>query len=200
MVLIGYSGHSFVVYGILKSINKEVTAYCDAVEKTYNPFNLSYLGNENSEKAYEHLQKGFFIAIGDNNIRQKIFNNLSAKNLLPTNAIHQLSIIDESASIAEHGVMIAANATINPLVKIGTGVICNTSCSIDHECIIDDFAHIAPGAVLCGNVKVGSKTFIGANAVIRQGITIGSNCMIGAGAVVVKDVADNTTVMGIPAK
>jgi acetyltransferase-like isoleucine patch superfamily enzyme len=53
---------------------------------------------------------------------------------------------------------------------------------------------------LCGNVKVGNTSFVGANAVIRQGVTIGNNVMIGAGAVVLKDVPDNTTVMGVPAQ
>jgi acetyltransferase-like isoleucine patch superfamily enzyme len=96
--------------------------------------------------------------------------------------------------------MIAANATINPLASIATGAICNTGCIIEHECVVGEFAHIGPGAVLCGNVKVGAGSFVGANAVIRQGITIGNNAMIGAGAVVVKDVPDNVTVMGIPAK
>ncbi|HPN57619.1 MAG TPA: DapH/DapD/GlmU-related protein, partial [Chitinophagaceae bacterium] len=71
---------------------------------------------------------------------------------------------------------------------------------IDHECIIGDFTHIAPGAVLCGNVKVGRNTFIGANSVIRQGIIIGDNVTIGAGTVVVKDVPDGATVVGNPAK
>jgi sugar O-acyltransferase (sialic acid O-acetyltransferase NeuD family) len=199
MILIGYSGHAFVVYGILKSIGKMVTGYCDAVEKTYNPFNLLYLGDE--ETAITTLKAdSFFIAIGDNAIREKVFNKLVAQNLFPQNAIHNSAVVDDSAIISQHGVMIAANATINPLVKIGTGVICNTSCSIDHECVIDNFAHIAPGVVLCGNVKVGSKTFIGANAVVKQGVTIGSNVMVGAGAVVIKDVPDNATVIGVPAK
>jgi len=96
--------------------------------------------------------------------------------------------------------MIAANTTINPMVEIGNGVVCNTSSSIDHECIIGDFSFIAPCAVLCGNVKVGNNTFVGANAVIKQGVTIGNNVMIGAGAVVLKDVPDNVTVMGVPAQ
>jgi sugar O-acyltransferase (sialic acid O-acetyltransferase NeuD family) len=201
MILIGYSGHAFVVYGIFASAGKKVTGYCDKEEKDFNPFNLSYFGAESSESALQALkQNDFFIAVGDNRIRNKIYDQLAQKKMLPVNAVHSSAVIDGSVGVASHGVMIAANATINPLAKIGTGGICNTGCVIEHECIIGDFTHIGPGAVLCGNVKIGNGTFVGANAVIRQGITIGKNVMIGAGAVVVKDVADDTTVVGVPAK
>ena len=201
MIIIGYSGHGFVAYGILTATGKKITGYCDVAEKEYNPFKLQYFGAENSEIALTALkQNGFFIAIGDNRLRNKIYTNLLQKQLTPANAIHPAAVIDASASIAQQGVMIAANATINPLATVGTGAICNTGCIIEHECVVGDFAHIGPGAVLCGNVKIGNGTFVGANAVIKQGITVGKNAMIGAGAVVVKDVPDNITVVGVPAK
>ena len=201
MILIGYSGHAFVVYGILTAAGKKITGYCDVAEKEYNPFNLTYFGPENTETALQTIQQnGYFIAVGNNGLRKKIHENLAQKNLLPANAIHSSTVIDSSVTIAPHGVMIAANATINPLATIGTGAICNTGCIIEHECIVGEFTHIGPGAVLCGNVKIGSGAFVGANAVIKQGITIGKNAMIGAGAVVVKDVPDGVTVVGVPAK
>jgi sugar O-acyltransferase (sialic acid O-acetyltransferase NeuD family) len=201
MILIGYSGHAFVVYGIVTAAGKKVKGYCDNEEKKYNPFALQYFGKEDSDAAVAAFKtEDFFIAIGDNAIRQKIANTLSNKNLHPVNAIHPSAVIDSSVSIAAHGIMIAANATINPLAKIGTGAICNTGCIIEHECFVGNFVHVAPGAVLCGNVKVGNNTFVGANAVIKQGIVIGNNVMIGAGAVVLKDVPDNVTVTGVPAQ
>ncbi|MBK8611232.1 MAG: acetyltransferase [Chitinophagaceae bacterium] len=201
MILIGYSGHAFVVYGIVQAAGKQVTGYCDVVEKAYNPFQLPWYGAENSEKAIEAMRKyGFFIAVGDNLLRRKIYDNLKAGDLIPGNAIHPAAMIDNSATIAAAGVMVAAQAVINPLAVIGTGVICNTACIIEHECVVGDFAHIGPGAVLCGNVKIGAGSFVGANAVIKQGITVGKNTMIGAGAVVVKNVPDDATVVGVPAK
>ena len=201
MILIGYSGHAYVVYGILHAAGKKVIGYCDVTEKDHNPFKLYYFGPENSDAALAAIrQHGYFIAIGDNLLRKKIYDNLQQKNLLPLNAIHPSTVIDASAVIAPGAVMIAAHVVINPLADIRTGVICNTGCIIEHECIVGNFAHIGPGAVLCGNVKIGGGTFVGANAVIKQGITVGKNAMIGAGAVVVKDVPDNVTVIGVPAK
>ena len=201
MIIIGYSGHGFVVYGILTASGKKITGYCDTEEKKYNPFSLSWLGTEDNNTVLALFKENeFFIAIGNNAIREKIFKKLAEKFFYPINAIHPSAVIDDSALLAKNGIMIAANAVINPLAKIGTGAICNTGCIIEHECIVGDFVHIGPGAVLCGNVKVGNNTFIGANAVVRQGIVIGNNAMVGAGTVVVKDVPDNVTVLGVPAK
>jgi len=201
MIIIGYSGHAFVACGILTAAGHPITGYCDKEEKVYNPFGLQYYGSEFSNEALAAMKEnGGFIAIGINSLRNNIYDELSVKQIRFLNAIHPSAVIDPSATISPSAVMIAANVTINPLAKIGTGVICNTACIIEHECVVGDFAHIGPGAVLCGNVKVGKQSFIGANAVIRQGITIGANATIGAGSVVVKNVPDNVTVVGVPAK
>lgn len=201
MILIGYGGHAFVICGILHAAGKKITGYCDVTEKEYNPFNLTYLGPENSHAGVEALKKyGCIIAVGNNGHRKKIYENLQQHDISLFNAIHPSAVIDTTATIAPHGVMISTGVAINPLATVETGVICNTGCIIEHECVVNAFAQIGPGAVLCGNVKVGAGTFVGANAVVRQGIIIGKNAMIGAGAVVVKNVPDGSTVMGIAAK
>lgn len=198
VAIVGYSGHAFVIVDIFLNAGRLVTAYCDSEEKTLNPYHLNYLGKE-MEVIHKLKKFDYFACVGHNGIREKIHTNLSQLLGSPINAIHPSAVISASVKMGD-GIMIAANATLNPLVEIGRGVICNTSSSIDHECIIGDFTHIAPGAVLCGNVKVGRSTFIGANSVIRQGITIGNNVTIGAGTVVVKDIPDNSTVIGNPAR
>lgn len=198
MAIVGYSGHAYVIIDILLSAGRLVTAYCDQEEKAFNPYHLDYLGKESD--VINKLKKfDFFACVGHNGIREKIHTMLSQHLGNPINAIHPSAVISSSAKLGD-GIMIAANATLNPLVEIGKGVICNTSTSIDHECIIGDFTHIAPGAVLCGNVTIGRSSFIGANSVIRQGITIGSNVIIGAGTVVVKNVPDGATLVGNPAR
>ncbi len=200
IVLIGYSGHAFVVADIFQSMQREIIAYCDRSEKQYNPYNLVYLGSEESISALSVLQKSdYFISIGDNTIRRAIYQRLSATLLPPINAIHSSSILSNKMELA-WGIMIGARVVINALSKIGKGVILNTACVIEHECNIGDFCHVAPNAVLCGNVKVGENSFIGAGAIVRQNIEIGKNVVIGAGAVVIDHIPDNVKVVGNPAK
>jgi sugar O-acyltransferase (sialic acid O-acetyltransferase NeuD family) len=201
MILIGYSGHAYVVCGILRSAGKEAMAYCDAEEKANNPFELEYLGSEVSDKAIAKLQKNeFFISIGDNKIRHSIAERLALQNLFPVNVVHASAVICSSATIHTTGVMISAGVIVNPLADIGKGAILNTGAVIEHECLIGDFVHIGPGAVLCGNVSIGENSFIGAGAVVRQGIRIGRNATVGAGSVVIKGVPEGAMVVGCPAK
>ena len=200
MILIGYGGHGYVACGIAAATGINFSAYCDSEEKANNPFRLEYLGSETSMAAHDRSNEGFFIAIGNNDIRKKVFDKLAAQHLLPKNLVHPSAVVCRTAEISPYGVMIGAQAVVNPLARVGQGVILNTSCVVEHECVVDDFVHIGPGAVLCGNVQVGKCTFVGAGAVVRQGIIIGDNAMIGAGAVVIRDVPANTRVMGLPAK
>lgn len=194
----GYSGHGYVALDILLMMGKKVIGYLEVEEKSFDPYLIPYLGKETSIDSYDPNNPVHgFIAIGEGRIREKIFKVLTEKNYPICNAIHPSSVISNRAEIG-NGVMVAANTVVNPLAKINDAVICNTGTVVEHECIIGAFTHIAPGAVLCGNVTVGSHCFIGANSVIRQGISIGNNVIIGAGSVIVKDIPDNTKVVGNP--
>jgi sugar O-acyltransferase (sialic acid O-acetyltransferase NeuD family) len=202
-IVIGYSGHAYVVLNILMSQHYPIIGYCDSSKKTHNPFNIKFLGKETDDYPLSILAENhYFVSIGDNHIRAKVLDKLTALfDKAALNVIHEKAVC--SNLIEWHpqgGILVAANATINPLVKIGKGVICNTSSSIDHECILGDYVHIAPGTVLCGNVEVGDYSFIGANSVVKQGIYIGKNVIIGAGSVVINNIPDNAVVAGNPAK
>jgi sugar O-acyltransferase (sialic acid O-acetyltransferase NeuD family) len=196
IVLIGYSGHAYVVFESFFSQGQIVIGYTDIEEKQKNPYSLKWLGSETQQEVIEALKKyDYFVSLGDNLLRKKVSKNLISQLGQPQNTIHKSATISRTMDCGI-GNMFAAGCVINPLVKIGNGVICNTGCIIEHECIINDYSHIAPGAVLCGNVTVGEGSFVGAGAVIKQGVKIGQDVIIGAGAVIYKNVLDNTKVVG----
>ena len=199
-IIIGYSGHSYVVIELLQGIGIDMFAYCEIKEALSNPFNLSFLGSEkNTDVANILKNHPVFLGVGNNLIRKKIFLNLENLGVEMPFALHKDSIFSGSAQIGSASV-IMQGAIVNAKAFIGKGVVCNSGSIIEHECIISDFAHVAPGAVLAGNVSIGSGTFIGANSTIKEGVNIGNNVVIGAGSVVLKNIEDNTTYVGNPVK
>lgn len=197
IILIGYSGHAFVAADCIRSSGDSLLGYCDRERKPHNPFDLPYLGPE--AEIIDVLRKQpYFVAVGSNLIRARVSKELRQLTEQPAVTIrHATSLVGSLVSIGA-GSMLAPRATANAGARIGVGCILNTGCIVEHECTIGDYAHIAPGAVLAGNVTVGPGAFVGANAVVKQGVRIGAHAVIGAGAVIIRDVPDRATVVGNP--
>lgn len=141
----------------------------------------------------ELLEGDKIVAIGDSLIREKIQNSINNVVTL----IHPSSIISRRVNIGE-GSVIMAGAVINSDSIIGKGVIINTSTSVDHDCKIEDFAHISIGSHLAGGVRIGKNTFVGAGSTIINGIVISRDCIIGGGSLVINDIDFPGTYIGSP--
>ena len=200
VILVGYSGHGIVSAEAAISSNINLKYYSEVNELTINPYNLEYIGFENNNffKGWNN-DYSFILGIGDNNLRYKIAKLIISKNKRILNVFHKSASVSNKVKIGI-GNLIARSVTINPLTVIYDFCILNTGCIIEHGCVIENAVHIAPGAVLLGNVTVGERTFVGANSVIKQGVKIGKDVVIGAGSVVLNDVLDGKKIVGNPAK
>jgi sugar O-acyltransferase (sialic acid O-acetyltransferase NeuD family) len=200
VVLVGYSGHGYVVADVALASHMNLRYYTDKSKIFKNPFDLSYLGFEgNLDYKFWDKEYDYILGIGDNLIRRKTADIILSQGKEIPNLIHSSASISTKVQFGI-GNFISRNASVNALVRIGDICILNTGCIIEHECVIGNGVHIAPGAVLAGNVEIGDNTFVGANTVIRQGVKIGRNVIIGAGSVILKDIVDYKKIVGNPGK
>lgn len=199
IVLLGYSGHGFVVAEALLQLGFELIGYADLKKWERNPYDIPFLGDERNSDFNWSSQVSYALGVGSNEIRETLFKRVMYNGGRLVSVIHPEASISKDLKLGD-GSFIARNVAVNPLVKVGSNVILNTSCVIEHECIIEDNVHIAPGAVLAGNVKVGKGAFVGANCVVKEGVSIGEGAIIGAGSVIIADVDTATIVVGNPGK
>jgi sugar O-acyltransferase (sialic acid O-acetyltransferase NeuD family) len=136
------------------------------------------------------------IAIGDNSIRKKVAERTRHAF---TNAIHPSVILSKFATLG-NGNMLLHGSIVQAQSRIANHVIINTGTNVDHDCVIEDYVHLAPGVVLCGCVSVGEGAFIGAGTVVIPGKKIGAWATVGAGSVVISDIPEFAVAVGNPAK
>ena len=111
----------------------------------------------------------------------------------PTASVSSLAHLGRGTVVLQH-VTIASNA------RVGAHVIVLPNSVVSHDVAIGDFSCVASGACLSGGVTVGPCSYVGANACVRGGVTLGRGCLVGLGSVVLTDVADDTVVVGNPAR
>ena len=193
-ILIGGGGHARVVSSIIEA---EEISQLEAV------FDLNpKIKTLDGVSVYQKYSSDLFpdasaiIGIGDNRIRKQLAQTI---NHVFGVLIHPSASLDRLSSVGE-GSVVMHRAVIQRGTRIGKHGIINTASSIDHDCVLGDFVHIAPNATLCGEVVIGDQTFIGAGAVVLPQIKIGKRVTVGAGSVVTKNIPDGATVVGNPGK
>ena len=141
----------------------------------------------------------FLVCLGYRQLetKSKIISQLQQMNRRITGFVHASAIINPSASISESAI-IYAGCVVDQQVRLEQGCFLNNSVSISHDSVIGANSFLAPGVVVCGNVRVGKQCFIGAGSVISNGVSIGDNAIIGVGTVVSSDLPAGSSAIGNP--
>lgn len=147
-----------------------------------------------------HRKLPMLVAVGNNRTRKMIAERLAERG----QTFGQVCHLTASAR-GGPGTFCAAFSFVEPSAVVGAHCIINTKTSVDHDCRVDDFAHVGPGATLCGRVHVCEGAFVGAGSVVVDchkkhkhdgacGIRIGAWSLVRAGTIVQADVPDGAKV------
>ncbi|WED41919.1 acetyltransferase [Legionella cardiaca] len=196
LTIIGGGGHSKVVIDALELCEgNNIISLCDDNPQVVGKIVGGHVVA--TTPPLSQISANVHVAIGNNQVREKIYRSLS-KNAALFTIIHPSAVISKTAEIAG-GSFIAANAILAPDSNIGEGCIINHGAIVDHDVNIGPYSHIAPNSTLGGNVSIGVGVLIGSGAVVLPGIMIGNGATVGAGAVVTRNVPENSVVKGVPA-
>jgi sugar O-acyltransferase (sialic acid O-acetyltransferase NeuD family) len=203
ILLIGGGGHcKSVLDSLVTSSDFTDIVIVDTKENLGKEIlSIKIIGTDDElEKLFKEGYKNAFITIGsvgDTRLRRKLFDLVEKIGFNIPSIIDSTAIVSENARIGR-GIFVGKNSVINAGTTISDGAIINTGTIIEHDCQVGGFSHLAPGAVLCGDVVIEENVHIGARAVIKQQIRIGSNSLIGMGSVVLNDIPSNSIAYGNP--
>jgi sugar O-acyltransferase (sialic acid O-acetyltransferase NeuD family) len=141
----------------------------------------------------------YVCAVGDTLSRKELSIKAESIGLKPAILIHPSVMMSKHVVIGD-GTIICCSNIITVNVQIGKHVIINLDCTIGHDAVIKDYVTILPSVNVSGAVILSEGSNIGTGSAIIQGKRIGENSIIGAGSVVVKDIPENCTAVGVPAK
>ena len=200
--LLGAGGHAKMVIEAIRTQNNLEIICCLASDAGCGKTLLGVpIQEESRELLVEFQSRGFvgFVAVGDNRLRKRLFNQLQDLGLELPSAIANSAYVSSSATIGQ-GTVVMPGAIIGADAIVGNGCILNCGCSIDHDNRVNDFVHIGPGSHLAGNVRVKEGAFLGVGTSVIPERTIGAWTIVGAGAVVLGNVPPNEVWVGCPAR
>ncbi len=195
LVIIGASGHGKVIADIALKNGYEIVGFLDDNDSLQEICGFPVLGSIKNVCKYNDDCE-FVIAIGNNEIREKIATTYDVKW---ATLIHPTAVIGMQVQIGE-GTVVMANAVINPCANVGEHCIINTGAVVEHDNDLADYVHISPNVTLAGTVIIGKRTHIGVGACVKNNTNITENVVVGAGAAVVKNIEEAGVYVGVPAR
>ena len=203
VVIWGASGHGRVVLdAILWAHDASVVGFIDDDNSRKGESFAGYPVLGGREVLAALLADGVLrihVAVGHCATRQRIAVAAQTDGFSLFSVVHPRATLARDVSLG-NGTFVAAGVVVNAATRLGDNVILNTSCSVDHDCVIEDGAHIAPGARLGGFVHIEEGTFIGIGAIVMNCRRIGKGSLLGAGAVAVSDIPPGVVAYGVPAR
>jgi sugar O-acyltransferase (sialic acid O-acetyltransferase NeuD family) len=206
VVVIGAGGHAREVADIFRhqaQQSNSVTLLGFVVddpaghEQTVN--GLPVLGDWSWFEEADRDELAVICAVGLPHVRRQLVHRARLRELKFTSAISPLAYVSRDAKIGE-GAMIFPLSFTSAGSLIADHAVINVGATVSHDSQVGRYATLSPGVHLAGNVSIGEGCHLGIGASAINGVSIGQWSAIGAGAAVIRNLPDNVTAVGLPAK
>ena len=141
----------------------------------------------------------FVIGVGSGAVRRKLREAAERRGLVPATLVHPTATVGRDVRIGV-GSVLCAGVSVTTNVDLGDFTILNLGVTVGHDTVLEDYVTVHPQAALSGECRIGTDVVMGTSSAIIQGRAVGARTTVGGGAVIVKDLPEDVTAVGAPAK
>ncbi|HCU2526856.1 acetyltransferase [Enterobacter hormaechei] len=164
LLILGAGGHGRTLSELATILGYAGTVFLDDNASTCPDTNKRIIGKISELRLHINKASHVAIGIGNNKVREELYCQLINLSVKPVTLIHPNAFISPSATISD-GSVILAGAVVGANAKLGAGTIINSHSTVDHDCILRDFAHLGVGVHLAGGAIIGKSAFLQAGTV-----------------------------------
>ena len=198
----GSSGTGRELYGMIQTMQdniweqivfiddtKEEGLTCDCPRMPFDTF----------QSRYKPHNAKIVIAVGEPKIREILYSRVKKQGYSLATIIHPSSIVFHSVILGE-GCVVKMHCILSDSLRLDDNVYIQSNVIIGHDAVVHKHSVISSFCAISGNCSLGERVFMGIHSCVREKTIVGSNAVIAMAAAVMKDVPENATVMGNPAR
>jgi sugar O-acyltransferase (sialic acid O-acetyltransferase NeuD family) len=137
------------------------------------------------------------ISVGQPDTKMRFRELLAARGVSFQTLLHPSAVIGATSEVGE-GCMVCPGCIVTANARIGRFVTLNVYATVGHDAVVADYSTIGGHADVTGGATLEVGVFMGSHAVVAPRVRVGAFAVIGAGSVALRNVAERTTVLGVP--
>jgi len=163
LIVLGGGGHARVLLELARRLDRHVLAVLDDKAALHGTTldgieikgAIDQLGQQQAWDPDRHALLNAVGSAGLPRARQAVYERARAAGFAFQTLAHPAAVVADNAALGE-GAQVLAGAVVGAGATVGDNALVNTHASLDHDAVLGPHGHLAPGATVCGSVRIGA--------------------------------------------